>query len=48
MDALASSLADLAERVERATAREALESGDDAATGQRRAAAAVKRRLTVT
>jgi len=47
MDALASSLADLAERVERATAREAPESGDAAATGQRRAASAVKRRLTV-
>jgi DNA-binding MarR family transcriptional regulator len=47
MDALASSLADLADRVERATAREAPQSADAAVTGQRRAAAAVKRRLSV-
>jgi hypothetical protein len=46
MDALASSLADLAERVERATAREVPESGDAAAPGPRRAPSGVKRRLT--
>jgi hypothetical protein len=46
MDALAVSLADLADRVERATAREVPESGDAAAPGPRRAASGVKRRLT--
>ena len=46
MDALASSLADLAERVERATAREVPEPSDAAAPGPRRAPTGVKRRLT--
>ena len=46
MEAVALSLADLAERVERATAREVPESGDATAPGQRRAASGVKRRLT--
>ena len=46
MDALALSLADLADRVERATAREAPQSGDAAVPGPRRAVSGVKRRLT--
>ena len=46
MDALAVSLADLADRVERATARELPEPGDAAGPGPRRAPPGVKRRLT--
>jgi DNA-binding MarR family transcriptional regulator len=46
MGALALSLADLADRVERATAREQLETGDTVAPAPRRAPAGVKRRLT--
>ena len=46
MDTLAVSLADLADRVERATAREVPEAGDAAGPGPRRAHPGVKRRLT--
>jgi DNA-binding MarR family transcriptional regulator len=46
MGALALSLADLADRVERATAREVPESGDAAVSRPRRAPSGVKRRLT--
>ena len=46
MNALAMSLVDLADRVERATAREVPESGDGAVPGPRRAPSGVKRRLT--
>ena len=46
MDALASSLAELAERVELATAREVRASGDAAVPGPRRPPSGVKRRLT--
>ena len=46
MDALVLSLADLAQRVERATAREQVESGDTVTSAPRRASTRVKRRLT--
>jgi DNA-binding MarR family transcriptional regulator len=46
MDALAASLASLADRVERATAREVPRAGDATVSGTRRPPPGVKRRLT--